>query len=648
MVILIASDQSRVRRGLADRLREITGHRVLTAATVSEMEAVPLAEGALDLLLFSPVFTIPGKETRVRLRKRFPGVQTLTLEDGLSLDQIVTLVMGWLPSGDNTSGNPAESAAAGRAEEDASVISGNTEDVESLGDYDLKTMLRTTDRTLIYKAVQRSVRREVALERLRPGLAADPEAVRAFRRMVRARALVSHPAIAAVYEAQEEAGEIFYTRELVRGNNLTELAAAGTRFPQDTLLHMLLTAGEAFTWMQEHNIPHEPVLPVHVYLGPGGTARIANIAQPANAGMDGAAASIRVLADLCLRLTDSRKGSTRELSHVLGLMKAQGPHALHGWKPLAREARSAVQRLAEAHSSLMPESRDRILARRRLRLKQAGLTLALLAITWVVWSGVSWWRQNSRAKVRDVADTVPIPAGEFIFRDGEKRMLPAFDIDCYEVTLAEYSAFLDVLPHGEPNRFDHPDQPPAKPGHLPRNWREVAAAARAAGSWKGHPITLNAPVFNIDWWDAWAYAKWKGRRLPTEEEWEKAARGEAGNLWPWGNDAGPKLANLGTDYSEQPTAGGQSDGHTWWCDVDAMPGDVSPYGVRGMAGNVAEWTDTLVPDPDLPDVLVPVFRGGDFRQTVPVPLNAGPWLAKGALYSQPFLGFRTVSPRTSP
>ena len=79
-----------------------------------------------------------------------------------------------------------------------------------------------------------------------------------------------------------------------------------------------------------------------------------------------------------------------------------------------------------------------------------------------------------------------------------------------------------------------------------------------------------------------------------------------------------------------------------------MPGDVSAYGVRGMAGNVAEWTDTLVPDPDLPDVSVPVFRGGDFRQTVPVPLNAGPWLAKSARYAQPFLGFRTVSPRSSP
>jgi formylglycine-generating enzyme required for sulfatase activity len=240
-----------------------------------------------------------------------------------------------------------------------------------------------------------------------------------------------------------------------------------------------------------------------------------------------------------------------------------------------------------------------------------------------------------------------IPAGDFIFRDGQLRQLPEFNIDRYEVTLAEYSAFLDALPHGPVTRFDHPDQPENKSGHLPRDWPEVSAAARAAGSWKDHPITLNAPVFNIDWWDAWAYAKWKGRQLPTEEQWEKAARGPKGNLWPWGMDPDPKRANTGTDYADQPRAGGRTDGYAWWSDVDAMPGDASPYGVAGMGGNVAEWTSTLVPDPDLPDVQVPVFRGADFHQPLPVPLNASPWLAKSALYAQPFLGFRTASASSS-
>ena len=638
MVILIASDQSKIRRGLADRLRESTGHRVLTAASIPEMEAVPQAEGALDLIFFSPVFSIAGKAARARLREQFPDMQTVALEDGMTLDNILVLIAQWLPEED-ASAATEDSAAR-------SPDSGSKED--SLGDYDLRTLLRSTERTLIYKAVQRSVRREVALERLRPELASDPEACRDFRRMVRSRALVSHPSIAAVYEAQEVDDVIFYTRELVRGKNLVELAAEGTHFPQTVLLQMLHTAGEAFSWMKEHDIPHEEVKPMHLFLGQAGTPRVANIAQPDPAGVDDSRKAMEALADACLRLIDSGAGPCRELSHVLGLMKSGKHQAMTGWKQLAREARMAFQRISEVNNSLLPESRERILARQKLRQKQAVLSILAILLIAAAWWGISSWQQYNRAKVRDVAGKVLIPAGEFIFRSGQKQVLPGFDIDRYEVTLAEYSNFLDALPHGETSRFDHPDQPAGKTSHLPRDWAEISAAARTAGHWKGHPITLNAPVFNVDWWDAWAYARWKQRRLPTAEEWEKAARGTNGNLWPWGSGADLKAANTGSDYSDQPTAGGNKDGHTWWNDVDAMPGDVSAFGVHGLGGNVAEWTDTLVPEPELPDVMVPVFCGGDFHQTVSVPLNAAPRAAKSPLDAQPFLGFRTVSPPIAP
>ena len=87
---------------------------------------------------------------------------------------------------------------------------------------------------------------------------------------------------------------------------------------------------------------------------------------------------------------------------------------------------------------------------------------------------------------------------------------------------------------------------------------------------------------------------------------------------------------------------GGSDGHALWCDVDAVAGDLSPDGVHGMAGNVAEWTDSWAPHPELPDETVPVFRGGDFRQPKAVPMNT-PWLADDASYAQAFLGFRTAT-----
>ncbi len=153
-------------------------------------------------------------------------------------------------------------------------------------------------------------------------------------------------------------------------------------------------------------------------------------------------------------------------------------------------------------------------------------------------------------------DVVRIPAGAFVMGSAAGRAneapphevrLPAYTIDRYEVTVAQYVAFV------------------------------AATGWRLPGNWDGPVPSLpgNLPVTHVAWPDAAAYCEWAGKRLPTEAEWERAARGDDGRRYPWGDEWDPGRAAVAVDSGPVP--------------VGSFPEGASPYGVLDMAGNVHEW-----------------------------------------------------------
>jgi formylglycine-generating enzyme required for sulfatase activity len=144
--------------------------------------------------------------------------------------------------------------------------------------------------------------------------------------------------------------------------------------------------------------------------------------------------------------------------------------------------------------------------------------------------------------------------------------LPEFYIDQTPVTNAEYKRFLDA----------HPERP------VPFLGDDLAAAFNWDKVTRLYPAGREQyPVVLVTWQDAAAYCAWAGKRLPSEAEWEKAARGTDGRIWPWGNQWDPTRLNSVEGHKGDLVPAGQ------------YPAGSSPYGALDMTGNIWQWTSSL-------------------------------------------------------
>ncbi len=178
--------------------------------------------------------------------------------------------------------------------------------------------------------------------------------------------------------------------------------------------------------------------------------------------------------------------------------------------------------------------------------------------------------------------------GEAAERPAHRVGVSAFAIDRLEVTNAEFAVFVTATGH-----LTDPERAGAG-WHWDGQWREVRGAhwRRPHGPGSSIEALERHPVAQVSWNDAREYCRWRGKRLPTEAEWERAARGDDGRTYPWGDrpprDGTRYRASYGSDECCRAT---RDDGYLFTAPVGSFPLGRSPFGVEDLAGNVWEWVE---------------------------------------------------------
>jgi hypothetical protein len=432
-----------------------------------------------------------------------------------------------------------------------------------------------------------------------------------FPKAVRAMARVNHPSVYSLYESVPWENRILVAMEPIAHPSLLHLRLAGQKPALLPCARLATALGSVLAEMESSSVPARLLGEYDYTLSPKDTPRLRNPAaypsQPEASFFDNA----QHLATLLEPLLQGQPKS----APLLHLLRHPGTSAFD----LLRQAREFERQLAEVREVHVRkeelEAAAKTLRARVLRRWAIGIGAVALLAFLAVYAKVVFRAFFLDAPATLAEAELPVPAGSITVA-GETLQVPAFFLDRHEVTIGDYEKFLAAMQNDPDwNRFvpePYRSQKKSPSDLQPLDWPEILFRARKRDLYEFQKLTRDTPVFNVDYPSAAAYAAWKGRRLPTMQEWLRAATGTPSRRFPWGDSADPAPANLGLarDLTARRDPG---DSFFNASPGESFPGDQGPFGHFDLGGNLSEWA--IGPSPK------PVAMGGNFTDPNPIPMN---------------------------
>lgn len=425
-----------------------------------------------------------------------------------------------------------------------------------IGDYVLKTLLDKTEEEQVWLGEQISVKREVEIVCY---YGANSEQ---FLANARVKAQVEDGILGLVYEAVPTEEFIALAREVLPNRSLSTLAQEGILLSPLEVTRIIDQVTGALDSLEKRNIAQEPLQEHHIRISDKNEVRLYNIAQGGEPTDD--SNTRKAFAGSLRKLLEFEKPGATRMATLLDYIEGTETQEAISWSQ-AQTLANQVEGQLNAPAETAPQSQAT-----PKKSKNLGTIIAACLVIGVVALAIAFVSSLKKEPKIEIGRIIIVPEGRYPRPDGGFVEAKGFRIDANEVTIGQYSEFMDAwlkMSEKEQSKLWHESRPESKTTVRPESWNDFFPIARTQTQWNGLDMSLDCPVMNVDFWDAWAYAKWKGGRLPTEQEWWIAANSSA-SAREQGKDWGP--------------VGGAEEK------------------IYGLAGDVAEWAGCFTKNPAFP------------------------------------------------